>query len=292
MKVRFIVNPVAGGRDSVERITEAVTRLLHSEDGIFEIRATGAMSATELSKEALDRGYEAVFACGGDGTVNEVATPLVGTKTALGIIPGGSGNGFATALGIHEEPEEAIAVLKNLRIKEVDVGVICGRYFFSTAGCGFDAHLSKKYNEGFFSRRMRGLMPYFPIAVREYFFYKPLPVTIKTENYSTVATPFILTVANTSTFGGGVVIAPDASPFDGLLDLCFVPAAGFFKTAVLGLKLLSGEINEFKGYRCIKAEKIEILGRNFSILHADGEPFEWKGGISISVLPKKLKVLT
>ncbi len=115
----FIINPKAGamaggpsrpGRDRVATVTETIRRVLSEEVGIFEIKVTQGPGGGELySRDAVTRGFDAVFACGGDGTVNEVATPLVDTSTALGIIPFGSGNGFARALNIPENPVEAIS---------------------------------------------------------------------------------------------------------------------------------------------------------------------------------------
>lgn len=291
MKIRFIINPAAGGADRVRRIEEAVGRVFGDDDGIFEVRSTRARGhAGELSADAVKKGYEFVFACGGDGTVNETATPLVGTETALGIIPGGSGNGFAKALGIPEDIEAAMRLVKTGSARPIDVGVICGRYFFSTAGCGFDAHLSKSYNSGGISTVMRGMLPYYPLALWEYIWYRPAPATVNIANFRSTVTPFLLTAANTSRYGAGAIIAPDAIPDDGMLDLCIVPKTGFFSALSLASKLLSGRVTEFKGFESIRAEKIEIQ-KGAGAVHADGEPFDWSGDIEISVMRRMINVL-
>ncbi|HXI09219.1 MAG TPA: diacylglycerol kinase family protein [Thermodesulfobacteriota bacterium] len=298
MKVRFIVNPVAGGADRVKNITEAVKRLLKTEQGIFDIKVTkgrtdasGYADASGFSRDAVEKGYDAVFACGGDGTINEVARELVSTSTVLGVIPGGSGNGFARSLGLPEDIDSAIGLLKGFKTREIDVGVICGRYFFSTAGCGFDARLSKRYNEGKVSRKVRGLVPYYPLALTEFFRFKPRELTVQTDCQTIKVAPLILTAANTEQYGGGAVIAPGAQPDDGLLDLCIVPMTGLMAARKLARKVLSGKVTDFNGYMCVRTDRIEITGAGDSVVQADGEPFEWRGSITIGILHKKLKVL-
>lgn len=291
MKIRFIVNPAAGGVSRVRQIEDAVRNVFGGDDGIFEVRSTKARGhAAELSTEAVKKGYEFVFACGGDGTINEVATPLVGTNSALGIIPAGSGNGFAMALGIPKGVEDAMRLVKTVPTRKLDVGVVCGRYFFSTAGCGFDAHLSKSYNSGGISKLMRGVLPYYPLALWEYLGYRPAVATVNIENFKSTVTPFLLTAANTSHYGAGAIIAPDAIPDDGMLDLCIVPKTGFFDALSLASKLLSGQVTEFKGFESIRAEKIQIQ-KGAGPVHADGEPFDWSGDIEISVKRQMINVL-
>lgn len=293
MKVRIIINPVSGGKNRVEEITGAIGKVCPTLDGIFEIRVAKTKGGvSEFSRDAVRRGYEVVMVCGGDGTINEAAGPLVGTTTALGIVPIGSGNGLSKALNIPKGVEEAVALLKGGKFREIDAGVICGRYFFSTAGCGFDAHLSRSYNSGFFSSKMRGVMPYYPLAFWEYLWYKAKSSTVKMGNYNEQFSPFLLTAANTGYFGGNALIAPDAVPDDGLVDICIVSKPGFFKAIKLAAKLMNGTIDGSDGFRTFRTDSVDIYREGPSIVHADGEPFEWGGVIPIKVLRRQLRVLT
>ncbi len=290
----FIVNPKAGSAQakSVEAVTAAVRNTLGGEEGIFEIKITRAPGGAELySRDAVARGFDAVFACGGDGTINEAATPLVDTSTALGIVALGSGNGLAMSLKIPKETEEAVALAKGFKTRAIDVGVACDRYFFSTAGFGFDAHLSKRYNEGALSSKIRGIMPYFPLAVKEFYRYKREEVSVKIGNDVTKVTPFLLTVANVAHYGSEAVIAPGALPDDGLLDLCIVPDIGITNAYGLASKLLNGRIESVKGFRHLKVESLDIDREKGTLAHVDGQPFDWQGNIHISLLHKKLKVI-
>lgn len=292
LKALFIINPVAGGVSSVERIREAIVDAFKSEDGIYEIKVTKAKGdAFKLSSSAVKRGYEAVIACGGDGTVHEAAGPLVNTATMLGVIPCGSGNGFARSLGIPFDLTAGMELIKRWQARPIDAGVIGDRHFFSTAGMGFDAHLSKKYNDGFLSKRLGGLLPYFPLAVWEFYRFKPRPLRMKMDNNLLSETPFILTFANTERYGSRAVIAPGAIPDDGFLDVCTVPEISLLDALDLVKKLFSGRINAFKGYRCMRASSIDIQGEGMNSVHADGEPFQWQGDIAVRVLPKSLRVL-
>lgn len=294
MKVRFIVNPAAGtliGRP-VERVTKAVREVLSAVKGRFEIAApSSGIGAEVLSREARELGYDAVFACGGDGTVAAVATPLVGSDTALGIVPMGSGNGLALSLGIPEGVREAVALAREQRTTRIDTGTVADRYFFSTSGAGLDAVLARSYNTGEISRSVRGIIPYLPISLREFLRYDPETITIVSGNSTISIAPLLLTVANTPRYGGNAVVAPGAVPDDGLLDVVVVPRTGLISALRLGRRLLRGDIESAPGYRCFRTVSMEVLRTGASYVHADGEPFEWGGPLKFGIIPRSLKVI-
>ncbi len=292
MKVRFIINPMAGGSDKTSVITDAVREELSGESGFFEIKvAAGSESLKRLSEEAVRKGYDVVFACGGDGTVHHVAGPLVGTQTALGLMPAGSGNALARTLCTPVEIRECVALLKSMRVREIDAGVVCGRYFFTTAGMGFEAHLSKRYAGGVLSSRMRGLAPYFPLALLEFFRYRCAPVLVEADGFSSSLSPLLLTVANTERFGGEAFIAPGAALDDGLLDLCMVQRVNIFGALRLGSLLFSKKIDGFKGYTRIRTRAALITREGTFAVQADGEAFDWSGPVEIGIRPKSLRIL-
>lgn len=293
MKVRFIINPAAGSSGKLKRVNETVRSLLGAEPGIFEVRATnGAGSAAALSLDAVKKGYEFVFACGGDGTINDVASQLVGTTATLGIIPAGSGNALARTLEIPMDPADAIGLLKTGTVRQMDVGKACGRYFFTTAGFGFEAFLSKKYNEGRLTRRIRGIAPYYALALVEYLRYRPERITLEVDGKAADIEPFIFTAANTGQWGANAFIAPGARFDDGLLDLCVIPKSGLMKTLQLGYKIMKGTVESFEGFQCVKGKEAIIKGRRSTFAHVDGEPFDYSGDVEISILPGALRVLT
>lgn len=293
MKVRFIINPKAGSSGKLKRISGVVREAMGSENGIFEVRATdGAGSAAALSAEARDKGYEFVFACGGDGTINDVASQLVGSEAVLGIIPAGSGNALARTLNIPMDAPEAIGLLKTGVVRNMDVGITSGRYFFTTAGFGFEALLSKKYNEGALTKKIRGIAPYYALALVEYLRFTPERIGLEVDGKETSLEPFVLTAANTGQWGANAFIAPGARFDDGLLDFCVIPKAGIMKTLELGYRIVKGSVESYKGFQCIRGKEAVIRGRRATYAHVDGEPFEVAGDVSISVLPGALKILT
>jgi diacylglycerol kinase family enzyme len=146
-KIVFIVNPISGtsGKKFVLRlIDEYLDRNLYD----YEVVKTERMGhATELAREAVAQKADIVCSIGGDGTVNEVASGLIHTRTALAIIPSGSGNGLARHLRIPTDPLSAIKILNRGLVQEMDYGTVNGKPFFCTCGVGFDAFISQKFAE-------------------------------------------------------------------------------------------------------------------------------------------------
>jgi diacylglycerol kinase family enzyme len=157
MKARAILNPRAG---------LAATRALRAlEDhpawrGI-EVKTTGARGeARAFAADAAVAGYEVVLSIGGDGTANEAAWGLLGSSTALGLLPMGSGNGLARTLGIPLDPVRAVATLAHAVRRRMDVGMVNGRPFLNVAGAGFDAQVGADFHEHGLRGGRRGVMTY------------------------------------------------------------------------------------------------------------------------------------
>src|SRR5438105_1427782 len=163
--VAIIINPIAGGgsrgaADANARLAQAIADGFSVSAEVFVTDRTG--HARELAKAAAGRGAELVMAWGGDGTINEVASALVGSDVALGIVPAGSGNGLARELGIDARPRIAIADALRATPRPIDVGDVEGRYFVNTAGVGFDAHVASRFAVA----RRRGFLGYANITAR------------------------------------------------------------------------------------------------------------------------------
>lgn len=145
----LIVNPKAGS--SSPRTRDVIVRALQSDFKLEAHETTRRDHAVELATEAVDRDFEAVLAFGGDGTINEVAQPLVGTEVALGLIPGGSTNVMARSLGMPTDPVEATSfVSEHLRRgtkRRIGVGQIDTRYFLFSAGMGLDAEVVRRVED-------------------------------------------------------------------------------------------------------------------------------------------------
>lgn len=286
-KRRFIINPIAGFR----RDKSDIVNLIHAclQDSGFEIAMTSAPGdATHLAREAAQQNYRAVIAIGGDGTVNEVASGLVGTNTALGIIPRGSGNGLARGLHLPLHAREALAVIQDGATKAIDAGSAGPRYFFAVTGVGFDARVGMKFNHA----AWRGPLPYFMIAAREFVSYHPETLKVKLNEQQLEFAPFTLTIANTQQYGNGAVIAPHAQPDDGVLDMCIVDPITLWNVMAHGPKLFNGTIDRAPFIRYRQVTTLEIEKPGPILFHVDGEAQTCEDRLKISILPRALRVLT
>jgi len=286
-RLRFIINPIAGFRRSKSNIIGAIHEIFHDFD--FDIVTTTRPGhGTSLAQEAAARNYDVVVAVGGDGTVNEVASGLVHSSTALGIIPRGSGNGLARALGVALQPRTALQALLHGTARMLDVGCAAHRYFFAVSGVGFDARVGKQFN----AATWRGPLPYFFIAAHEFFSYRPECFTVNIDNQAEELAPFLLTIANTQQFGNGAIIAPQAQPDDGVLDLCVVDTLTLPRAVRYLPKLFNGTIDHTPiiNYRPVQQLAIEKSGT--ILFHVDGEPVTCVDQLKIAILPRALKVVS
>jgi diacylglycerol kinase family enzyme len=163
-KIRFIINPHSGtGKKEMlpELIQSSIDKSIFNAEICFT-KAPG--HATELSREAVANGYEIVVAVGGDGSVNETASALINSKTALGIIPTGSGNGLARHLGIPVHAGKAIAVLNSGKIDVIDSLLANDRFCIGTLGVGFDAHIAHLFSIS----NKRGYLTYIKLVLKEF----------------------------------------------------------------------------------------------------------------------------
>ena len=155
-KILFLINPNSGTRYK-GRLPELIKKLTNPEIFEFEVHITRFKGeATEIVRQKLQEGYRYFVAVGGDGTVNEIGKVLINSPAILGIIPIGSGNGLARHLKIPLDPVQAIQVINNLNIKDIDYGVINNMPFFCTCGIGFDALIGEKFDQN----KRRGLASY------------------------------------------------------------------------------------------------------------------------------------
>jgi len=285
-RLKFIINPIAGFRRDKSFIEELIRRRCKNLD--FTIVHTAAPGdATRLAQEAATEDYHAVVAVGGDGTVNETASGLVGTDTALGILPRGSGNGLARSLNIPLQAAQALEVICSGKEHRIDAGRAAHRYFFVVTGVGFDANVGHKFNLA----AWRGPLPYFYIAAREFANYQPEPLRLFIEDHVIDLTPFLVAIANTEQYGNGAIIAPHARPDDGVLDVCVVQPMNFAEFVMHAPKLFNGTANTVPKITYYRSKTATIEKSGPVLFHVDGEAQVSDGPVNISVQPQALKVI-
>jgi diacylglycerol kinase (ATP) len=292
MHVFAIVNPISGAGASANA-SAARTTLLRDRfraagvDG--EVHVTERRHhAAELARTALARGVHTVVVWGGDGTINEVSTVLGGTNAALGIVPAGSGNGFARALRLPRTPAAAIdaALLGVERL--IDVGELNGRTFVNIAGIGLDARIAELFNAC--EQGKRGMGPYLRIGMREAFRYQPQPLQITLDGERIDALPLLIAFANGSEYGNRARIAPHACLDDGRLEAVVVdnrsPAARLWGSC----HLLLSRPDRASGMTFRSIQRADVRGSGPMPYHVDGEHGMADGVVSVRIRPGYLRV--
>ena len=285
--IAFIVNPVSGPKTK-NRITKLIRELLNKE--LFSptvVTTEYAGHATQLAQQFALEGYYAVIAVGGDGTINEVGKGLCGTNTALGIIPNGSGNGFARHLEISTRMNRAIEMLNNSEVISVDYCTVNDIPFFSTFGVGFDALVAQD-----FSNTSRGLKGYIESILKDIFQYKPEQYHLQGEGIDLTTSAFLINFANASQWGYDACIAPKASLQDGWMDVAIVSEFPLIKAPELAWQLFTKSIDENHYMHTIRAKEIMLERENESSpVHIDGTPTQMAKDLHIKIVEDGLKVL-
>lgn len=288
-KVVFIVNPISGTGEKQSFIAEIHRHFKNS--GIeYEIATTSRAGEGKIfAQKAAAENFNIAVAVGGDGTVNEVASGIIGSETALFIAPFGSGNGLARHLNYPLNNVEAHCDrIKNGKIRNMDVGKVNQHYFFATAGLGFDAHIAHEFAKG----AGRGLKKYAKKVFQAYFDYDSPLFNIQAGERKIEKKYFILTVANASEYGNGAKINPFANDADGLLDICCVSRPNAFILPFFALAFMSGKIEGSHLFSKFSAAECSITTVSPVCLHVDGEPLRAESHFEFSVLPSALRVLT
>ncbi|MCP4520322.1 MAG: diacylglycerol kinase family lipid kinase [Cytophagales bacterium] len=282
-KTLFIINPIAGV-EKKKNIPELIKQYLDTNLFEYEITSTKyAGHGKELAQQAINK-YELIVAVGGDGTINEIAGALVGSKTILGIIPMGSGNGLARHLKIPLNTVKAIKYLNDQRESIIDTCTLNGQAFFCTAGVGFDGYIAKVFDE----QSSRGLWTYVKCTIKALKDYKPK--TYKLKNKTVVAN--LVTVANANQFGNDVLISPLSNIQDGKLEVCIIRRVPSWSLVSLCFKIITKKIHTFKYYEAIPVEEVTIENPSQEFVHLDGEPIETTSQLHFKVIPDSLHVST
>ena len=288
MKGVAILNPSAGL--AAARARAAVERSAHWRG--LEMRLTTAPGdARRFASEAAAAGAEIVLAIGGDGTANETAWGLLGTTSALGLVPMGSGNGLARTLGIPLKPDAALAVLVEAVPRGMDVGMVNGRPFLNVAGAGFDAQVGLDFNEHGRRGGRRGVFTYVWLAVLRIMKYRAESWRLEAGGQKFEGRACIVAFVNGRQYGGGAVLVPGARLDDGLLDIVVIEDAPALELAWNAQRLFFGALADYRRYRHIASAQATLTARGTVPYHRDGEPESTPGGLEASILPRALRIL-
>jgi YegS/Rv2252/BmrU family lipid kinase len=282
----LLVNPTSGGgrtRGLLPKVEEALDKRR------IVFRAEHTKSTEHAVGEALhaaDAG-EVPVVMSGDGLVGAVGGALVGTEVPLGIIPGGRGNDLARVLGIPADPAGAVEVLAAGQQRVIDVGEANGRRFLGIASAGFDSECNRIANK---TRFVRGNLVYAYSVPRALAAWKPARFTLRIGDESLRFSGYSVAAANSSTFGGGMRLAPDASLDDGEFDVVLIGEVGKFRYLSNLPKVFKGTHVGNEEVRILRAPRFELSASRPFALYADGDPLTDLPA-SLRVLPRALSVI-
>jgi len=289
MRILIITNPVVGIRKEKRAVVDRVRARIEREGGSVDVafmyeRGVGRAYA---SRAALE-GYDAVYAAGGDGTVNEVASGMVNRTPPLGIIPLGTGNGMARSLGIPTEPDAIVEMLSKRNIRTIDTGTINGQTFLATAGIGFDAAIAAEFNRRRESHT--SISQYIAIGMKFYLFKASERLTIQVDGRTITRKVFGLTFSNTPQYGGGAIIAPQARPDSGTLIAVLIPKLDPFRALPAVKRLFDGTIDRTNLVEYIPFTRMKVTRSKPGPVQTDGETFDSGTTLNVKVNPASLRV--
>lgn len=285
-KLGFILNPNAGINNA--KLSEKVEKELLGRFSDYKFYTTqhendGFEKACKLSNE----GFDVIVAIGGDGTVNDVAKALVGSRSKLAIFPTGSGNGLARYLKIPSQLNLFLKKLNYANTKAIDVTYINGTPMFNIGGLGFDAVVSHEFQY----LAKRGLSSYARCVLSNIRKYKPIEVCIEAGEIEFKGKVFMLSFASGSQFGNNFTINPKAKIDDGKIELCLMEPFPPIQQVRILYQMLTKTVHHSKFLKIIPVSNAKITTLNPEVYHIDGDPQPPESHLEIQVIKQGLNVV-
>lgn len=285
----FIVNPVSGVYRK-KNIPEKIARYLDYTQFDYTIRFTQYEGhASLIAQKAVEEGYDICVAVGGDGSINEVAQSLAGTDTVLGLIPYGSGNGFATHLKIPpRNAEGSIEVLNTGKVVKVDLIKSNLRYVISNAGFGLDSSVARRFRH----HKHRGFFSYVSAVLKEVLFFpQPYEATLEIDGQLVERTFYLFTAFNANQYGYNFGVFPFTSMKDGLMDIILLKKFPYSRIVYIFLCIWLKRPEWIKEAEIFHAKKIEIHGSKKMVYQFDGDSLVYHDNVYFEVIPACLSVI-
>src|SRR5512133_1626869 len=274
-KPLFIINPDSG----VTPVNYIVSLGLDLRRDLVAVKSLSKFDTETIINQNFNK-HDVFIAAGGDGTVHTVATKLVDSDKILGVLPLGSGNGFAREFGFKMNVN---ALMSNIRKSEemtIDVIEVNGHMCLNVAGIGLDSFVAHSFND----IKLRGFFPYIWLTLKTFIQLRPFPVTIWCGGEKIISEElFVVTVANTRQFGNNAFIAPDARPNDGIIDLVLIKPFPKIFGPVFVLRLFTKRINKSKYVHHIQTDREVVIRTDETRFHIDGEPLKFSGEVTVKI---------
>ena len=283
-KALFILNPNSGVFPVNYIVSKDMDR---RKSKLSFVKSLVKEDTASLIKQNFDK-YAVFVAAGGDGTVHTVASELVGSEKILGVLPLGSGNGFAREFGFNMNIRSLLSNIEKGESMDIDVIEINETLCLNVAGIGLDSFVAHSFD----NLKLRGFLPYVWLTLKTFLRLRPFHVIIKCGGEEIVSEKlFVLTIANTRQFGNNAFIAPDARPNDGIIDIVLIKPFPKILGPLFIIRLFTKKINKSKYVRHIKTDKEIIIQTDETRFHIDGEPLKISGEVVVRIKKEVLKVL-
>ena len=294
-KFIYFINPISGNKTKIV-LLEIIKQRTAAAKIPFEILHTNAQGNYDfLQQKILIQKITDIIVCGGDGTVNQIASVLLGVAVNVGIIPMGSGNGLAFAAKIPKQINKALDVIFKGDAIYIDSFYINKKFSCMLCGLGFDAQVA----HDFAKQQKRGLATYIKQSAKNFFSAKTFPFILYVNENPIATDAFFISIANSNQFGNNFTIAPQASLHDGLLDIVIVNKMSKMRMLWTILKQIrNGEVRPYEdkkfhrtdiGY--FQTKKLKIQNTQLAPLHIDGDPAETANEFEIEIIEKAFKLL-
>jgi YegS/Rv2252/BmrU family lipid kinase len=284
VKALFIINERSGAKRGYD-VADVIRKAAAFEHEILSCGRKEDLDA--MIDRAEESGVDVVFAVGGDGTVHETAKRLIGRGPALGILPIGSGNGFARHIGLPVDPTAALSSCKGGRIETIDTALVNDHPFLGVMGIGFDAMIADR----FAASTVRGLETYIRLGLQAFADFKAEEYEVTANGSTSTKRAFVIAVANSGQYGNNARIAPLASLQDGLLDVVIVDDTKLIDAAFLLARLFSGTFHRAAGVTTLRTSEVTIRRPTAGPAHLDGEPVTLPEELHVRVVPRSLRLL-
>lgn len=286
--VLFVINPVSGvdEKEACRQTVEAWWQQ-HQLNGQW-METTGSNDLERLQERLRSFAPDTVVACGGDGTVNLVARALLKTSTLMGILPLGSANGLATDLCIPENVPEALDVLLDAQLLQIDGLLINGKHYaFHLADMGYNAQLVQEFEAGAERGQLAYAKSFFRVAQK-----RPLAkFKVKTDETAFSRRSIMATFANARRYGSGAIVNPNGRLDDGVFELCmFMPWPRWYLFWITILFFI-GQIDKSRYVKIVSCRSLTLEVDRPLLLQIDGELIGEHRNVTVQVTPEKVQML-
>lgn len=281
-EILFIINPNSG----LKRFNHLIRRIKKSDPELTYI-VTKNKTVQQVFEANLEK-YTVFIVIGGDGTVHEAARYLYNREDKmLGVVPNGSGNGFAFELKFNKNIKSLLRDIHAGKTLNLDVLEINDIECINIAGLGFDSYVAHRFNR----REIRGFLSYFFVTIKSLFEFKPFNASILIEGKEIKGRFQMICFANNKQFGNNAFIVPHAKPNDGFFDIVLVKPFPFYFYPVFTLRMFLGRLSESKYVKYLKTAEEITIKADSKEFHIDGEPVLFDGPITVRLGNKYLKVI-